>query len=427
MQPQELIKDRLRLVNLGDVKQLVIFLLVVFLSFWRIEKERSYLWDEDLGEGSVHVVLESTPRLEEGSIKVMVKIVGGDFPEIYDKRGKLTLIATENVPSKSFIVNAKVKVKHGFVFLSANYRDIEKVIFEEPSIRERYIKRAMAKIENPEVEGLVLTYLFGESAEGLSQDIQAAFYKTGLVHMLVISGFHVGMIFMILRVGAPQPFGSIIGMLGIVLYVWLLVPHNPPVLRATVMILLFIAVKLLQGAPNSLAILLFSGSLLLLVSPEFVVSYSFWLSFWATLYIIVALRNFKKEQDIADSFLIAPAWVSLFAFLGVTPLLLTFSNTSMGSIIFSPIVGYLFFPFTAYGVLELLTFFSLPTFPLEWNGIVVLKVVEILSMLDLRLWKGMSVTAAVICLILNALVIYLTRGFEKLIAILIFIVFLVFG
>jgi hypothetical protein len=62
----------------------VFFLLSIVLSI-----ERSldpFLFEEDLGEGFVVLRIEGEHRLEENKLIAKAKVLGGDFPEIYNKR-----------------------------------------------------------------------------------------------------------------------------------------------------------------------------------------------------------------------------------------------------------------------------------------------------------------------------------------------------
>lgn len=372
----------------GELIQLALFLLLLLLSLLRVEREYRYMWFEE--EGLVHVLILAPPSERDERLSATVKIVGGDFPELYQKRAFLTLYGASDVPSKAFSVWAKVKAEGQRVFVSGSYKDIQEVLTHEPTLRDRFIKRVEERVQDQELKALVLTYVFGESKEILFQDVQYYFLKTGLVHLLVISGFHVGMVFLVLRYLLPYPYGLWLGALGVSLYVFLLVPSEPPVLRAWLMLLLWVFVRLNQASPNGLGILLFSASLLLFIKPEFVHSFSFWLSFFATLYILLGMRLLPSYGSVFYRYLVLPFGVSFFAFLGVSPLLLSLTHASLGSILFSPLVGYMFLPFTLYGILQLSTFFSLPTFPLELMGHVIVLTVAILSNFNLELRVTLS-------------------------------------
>ena len=388
----------------GELLQFFLFLFLLAFSLWRVERENRYLWFED--EGIVWLRLEGVPIETDRGLRFRAKVVGGDLPELYGRTAFVNIYGLKDLPTESFSLYGKVRAEGSRLFISGSYRDIEDFLSEK-TLRKSYINRIQERIQDPQVKAFVLTYLLGEAREGLPQDLQYYFTKTGLIHLLVISGFHVGMVFLLLRYLLPYPYGLLLGVVGVSLYVLLLVPKEAPVLRAWLMLSLWVLVRLSEGRPNSLGILLFSGSLLLLYRPEFSQSFSFWLSFFAVLYIILGLRLLPSEGSWVYRNLGLPFGVSLFAFLGVSPLLLSFTHISLGSVLFSPLVGYMLLPFTAYGVLELITFFSLPTLPLELMGKAVIQVVELLSVFDLRVGFDLSVRGSFAISTLGAFLLYL--------------------
>ncbi len=388
----------------------MLFLLLLAFSLWRVEKENRYLWFED--EGIVRLRLEGVPIETDTGLRFRAKVVGGDLPDIYGRTAFVNIYGLKDLPTESFSLYGKVRAEGSRLFISGSYRDIEDFLSEK-TLRKSYIKRIQDRIQDTQVRAFVLTYLLGEARESLPQDLQYYFTKTGLIHLLVISGFHVGMVFLLLRYLLPYPYGLLLGAVGVSLYVLLLVPKEAPVLRAWLMLLLWVLVRLSEGRPNSLGILLFSGSLLLLYRPEFFQSFSFWLSFFAVLYIILGLRLLPSEGSWVYRNLGLPFGVSLFAFLGVSPLLLSFTHTSFGSVLFSPLVGYMLLPFTAYGVLELITFFSLPTFPLELMGKAVMKVVSLSSVFELSVGLELSLNTSFVISTMGAFVLYLLSLFAK--------------
>lgn len=388
----------------GEVLQFLLFVCMLALALWRVERENRFLWFEE--EGRLELRAEGVQIQTDTGLNFRAQVLGGDFPELYGKRVYVSVYGLEALPSEQFTFYAKVRAEGSRIYASGSYAHIEEIKVKEKTVRDLYLQRVQEKLSDPQVRALVLSYLFGEARETLPQDMQYYFLKTGLVHLLVISGFHVGMVFVLFRYVLPYPYGLLLGVAGVSLYVLFLVPHEPPVLRAWLMLLLWVLVKLSEGRPNSVGILFFSGGLLLFVKPEFSVSFSFWLSFFATLYILLGLRWLPSEGSPAYRLVLLPFALSFFAFLGVSPLLLSFTHTSLGSVLFSPIVGYLFLPFTAYGMLELITFFSLPVLPLELTGRLIVEVVKVLSFLDLRLAVDLSVKTAFILSAGGALLLY---------------------
>ncbi|MCS7171763.1 MAG: ComEC/Rec2 family competence protein, partial [Aquificaceae bacterium] len=291
----------------GEFFQLLLFLFLVLFALWRVEGEEGFLWFEE--EGRVELILTGVPHKTDKGLRIQALITGGDFPEIYHKRVLLTLYGAEELRFRTLSLWGKVRAEGRRIYIGGSYASIEP-LFVQRSLRDRYIDKVESKMQDPSVRALVLTYFFGESMEVLPQEAQHYFLRTGLVHLLVISGFHVGMIFLLLRFAMPYPYGLWLGALGVSLYVFLLVPSEPPVLRAWLMLLLWVFVRLNQASPNGLGILLFSASLLLFIEPEFVHSFSFWLSFFATLYILLGMRLLPSYGSVFYRYLVLPFGVS---------------------------------------------------------------------------------------------------------------------
>ena len=222
-------------------------------------------------------------------------------------------------------------------------------------------------------------------------------------------------------------------MIGISFYALFLVPLNPPVFRASLMIIFVILVKILNARQDILSILLFSVSLILLLNPDLVFSYSLWLSFFATLYIILSLRDFPSVNEISNplknflheeklskfvSSIFISFWVSIYAFLATSPLIATFSYNAPFSILFSPIVSLVILPFGFYGFLQLLTFLSLPIFPLEILTHAISHILGFLSSFSPLINLKTSLEFAVLLMLTNAVFLYFLKGFHKLIILL---------
>ena len=217
----------------------------------------------------------------------------------------------------------------------------------------------------------------------------------------MVSGGHLSLLALMLRFLAPYRLGLWLALLGVSFYALLLVPSEPPVLRAYLMILASILLLLYGERPNLLGILFVSGGVILLLFPEYVSSYSFWLSFCATLYILLSLRDPPRKDVVFLSF-----WVSFFAFLGTMPILSLFSFSAPFSILLTPLLSVPFLAFTFYGFLNMLTFFSLPGFPLEVMGRFINTSVMFFSDFAPMLFFNFSLWEAVLSLSLGAVLLY---------------------
>ncbi len=150
---------------------------------------------------------------------------------------------------------------------------------------------------------------------GYDKDIDAitidAFSKTGTLHVLAVSGMHVGMIFMLLglflkpleRKKQGKLLAALIQLLGIWAYS-LLCGFTPSILRATVMFSFVIVGKQIKRGGNAFNSLAASAQFLLLFDPNMLFNVGFQLSYAAVLGILGFYPNlyflFTFKQRISD-------------------------------------------------------------------------------------------------------------------------------
>lgn len=141
------------------------------------------------------------------------------------------------------------------------------------------------------VSALVLGYRNEMSSETFD-----LFSNTGTIHILSVSGMHVGIIFgFILFLLYPLPRNAR-WLLSLVL-VWLYAVFAglaPSVLRASLMISIYVISRVFYLQNNTLQVLSLTAFVLLLISPEFLYQVGFQLSFLAVLGILWGYPLLKK-------------------------------------------------------------------------------------------------------------------------------------
>lgn len=154
------------------------------------------------------------------------------------------------------------------------------------------------------VKGIVL----GDRSE-ISDEVRAAFQKTGTIHVLAISGLHVGLIALLLNLMLRRLKVTQVGkwvafaMYGLaLLYYSNLTGNSPPVKRAVLMAMLFELGSVLERKSYSLNTLAAAAVLMLLLNPRELFSLSFHLTNAAVAAILLihprisALYVPQKEQ-----------------------------------------------------------------------------------------------------------------------------------
>lgn len=158
---------------------------------------------------------------------------------------------------------------------------------------QTYIKTMLHNYVRSEKEiGVAQALLFGYN-DDVDPELKKAYGNTGTLHVLAVSGMHVGLIYLIITL-LLHPIIKIKRLKWLVhvlsfLLIWcyaVLCGLSPSVMRASVMISFFILAELLNRKGNSFNTLAASAMLLLLINPNLAASVGFQLSYFAVLGII---------------------------------------------------------------------------------------------------------------------------------------------
>ena len=394
-------------MNRGELVHLLLFLLVLALSYYRSNLP-------DFREHGIYVkgAIVGDILREPGYTLTRIKIEESEIEEIEDRKALLKIYGYLPAEAKEIALIGDVSVIYNRIFLYAKGSDID-ILPSGRTFRDFLMDRYVRTSGDKDITHLGLAFLFGQPRELLPSDVQRNFLSAGLVHLLVVSGLHVGTVALILSRMLPRFQGMKLALVGIVLYTAFIVPHEPPVLRASLMLSLILLSLLTFRRPNNLAILFFSGTAILLIYPYYVFSYSFWLSFIATAYIMLSIKDLQADTKVKT--LIASA----SAFTGVAPLISTFSGISPLSVILTPLLSPLVLIYSLFGVLSLLTLMSFPPFVDIFNliGAIFENSVEIASKLSFKLYPQIGLYEAALLTLAGAVSLYIMRGYWKLIPI----------
>ncbi|MEW6193096.1 MAG: DNA internalization-related competence protein ComEC/Rec2 [Bacillota bacterium] len=183
----------------------------------------------------------------------------------------------------------------------------------------------------PEQSALVKGIAFGTRA-AIDPAVNEAFIETGVVHILSVSGLHVGLVLGFVlglaRLVRLRPGATLLFAVLALLFYDLMVGADPPVVRATVMAVLLLWAKCLgreRDWPTALAV---AALIILLANPLAVEDPGFQLSFaatWGILYLGPVLVDLLRRAGTRWGLAIKPAlaWglaVPLGAQLGTLPL-----------------------------------------------------------------------------------------------------------
>ena len=202
-------------------------------------------------------------------------------------------------------------------------------------LREYLLTVLLEKIEGKSEQAVAAALLLGYK-HLLEKDIQAVYQNTGAMHVLAVSGLHVGILMMIL--GSLLSFvnrfrfGKIIHLLLMLSGIWafaLLTGLAPSVFRSALMFSLVAIGNYSNRNVSSLNIVAASGVLLLFYNPNLLFQVGFQLSYMAVLAIIYLYPKLTEPFDI-ETWILRKAWqvsaVSIAATIGTLPLSLHYFN-----------------------------------------------------------------------------------------------------
>lgn len=220
-----------------------------------------------------------------------------------------------------------------------------------------------------DLAGLASAMVWGQK-QHLSAYHYELFQKTGLLHLLVLSGQNITLLVSFFN-SLSQALGhkvKLIITIGIALFYLLVFGGDPPIVRSSLMAIMSSLVILQQKNTLPIYLLFIVSSLLLLINPSWWTSLSFWLSVSATLGIQLFYPYFQAKYHFKNQ-LAQTFFLSLSAQILTTPLLiLVFREVSLITLPMNVLVGWLVEPIMFLGVLLSLVgqFFKPLAYLISW-------------------------------------------------------------
>lgn len=170
---------------------------------------------------------------------------------------------------------------------------------------------------------LLIGMLLGEK-NFIPPHLKEVFTEAGIMHILAVSGLHVGIIAMALlallsMLKLPKKFKLFILIVILITYASI-TGFRPSVLRATIMFLLLIGGKLINRSRNLNISLFFAAFLILLLNPLILYDAGFLLSFIVTFFIINLSPILQGLLSKIVVWIKNPLAVSTAAWVGIFPL-----------------------------------------------------------------------------------------------------------
>ena len=211
--------------------------------------------------------------------------------------------------------------------VSENSCFFENVIFQ---IRKN-IDEQIKSLHNPQTAALLKGLLLADRRD-INYETKTMFINSGVVHVLAVSGLHVGFIafiFIVLFGRFNIYLRSLLTILGLIIFMFITgIP--PSVFRATVMAVVIIIAFLTNRSTNLFNSIAIAALIILIVNPEEIYSPGFQLSFTAVLSIAAIyppIENQIRKWGINSKiikYILLFAGVSLAAQIGTLPLTLIY-------------------------------------------------------------------------------------------------------
>lgn len=223
-------------------------------------------------------------------------------------------------------------------------KDIQKIGENDSNFLVSFSLSARDKIKEitkqtlpPPYNYLLVGMLLGEKSF-IPSHLKEIFAEAGIMHILAVSGLHVGIIAMALlallsMLKLPKKFKLFILILILITYASI-TGFRPSVLRATIMFILLIGGKLINRSRNLNISLFFAAFLILLLNPLILYDAGFLLSFIVTFFIINLSPILQGLLSKIVVWIKNPLAVSTAAWVGIFPLsAYFFSKVSIISIV----------------------------------------------------------------------------------------------
>lgn len=252
-----------------------------------------------------------------------------------------------------------------------------------------------------DIRAVLKALLIGDRS-GISKSLRQKFNRSGVGHLLAISGLHMGIVatvaFMGLRwllsfsrvllwSGGVKKTAAIFSLFPILAY-GLLAGMSPSTQRALIMVAVFLLTFLIDRDQDLLNTIAFAALVILIAHPPSIFSISFQLSFAAVFSIVVGMSLFrpisfakKRFPETAIRRILTFIGVTLLATIGTAPLVMHYFNQVsligiVANLIMVPLVGFFVVPLGLMSVVWYAFSTAAASFSLKMSGEVLAVVIK---------------------------------------------------
>lgn len=245
-------------------------------------------------------------------------------PHVFDYS---KFMAEQNIHFQSFTTSSALSI--------TSHHQANPILAAIFGLRSQFQKTINTHIPSDDERGIALALLLGIKS-GLDPEIKASYAATGAMHVLAVSGLHVGIIYLIisslLKLIPSYTFTKYAVPILSIIALWsyaLLTGFSPSILRAVAMLTVIIMGQSLNRKANTYNSLAIAALALLLFNPVLLFSVGFQLSFLAVIGIVFIYPRLYKILQFNNA-LISKIWsltcVSIAAQIATFPLSIYYFN-----------------------------------------------------------------------------------------------------
>jgi len=269
-------------------------------------------------------------------------------------------LAHQNIYQQSFLPQSQV--------ITLRKGQGNPVIANALALRKHLVEKLSRNMHDTNALAVASTIILGYRAD-LRKEVQEAYSKTGTMHLLSVSGMHVGLVYLLisflLAFLPPKRYGKVIKAAISITLIWcyaVITGFSPAVCRAAMMLSLFIVGFTFNRHINRLNLLALSAFIFLLYNPFLITDAGFQLSYLAVFGIIILQPIIYK-------------WVNLKSKLGKR-LWMVCSVSIAAQVILFPVSAFYFHDLPVYFLVSNV-FIIVPSAIIMYGGILYLALPQI--------------------------------------------------
>jgi len=304
----------------------------------QIEKTNNLKWLNTFGKALIYLKKEGCHDIPQVGDKIIIKTNFNEIsppqnPHEFDFKKYLAL---NNIYYQSFVKSSEYSIlahDQGNFLLTYSIR------------LQKKISGIFAQSKMSKEEYAITSALIIGDRDYLDRETVKSYSNTGVIHILSVSGLHVGIIYLffefIFSFLLRFKYGKSVKIILIIFLIWfyaLITGMSPPVLRASAMITFIIIGKSLSRSINMFNTLAASAFLLLIIDPNILMDVGFQLSYLAVAGIVIFYQKIY-QQWLPENRWIDKLWgtiaVSLAAQILAFPLVLYYFHQFPNYFIFA--------------------------------------------------------------------------------------------